>query len=86
MKKVIVLLVVLLGAFATFTFAQHTTNKSSQNIAGTAKTKYTCPMHPEIISTKPGKCPKCGMTLVKQKIKNKQKKVMKQGTYIKPKD
>lgn len=22
--------------------------------------KYTCPMHPEIVSGKPGKCPKCG--------------------------
>jgi hypothetical protein len=27
-------------------------------------TTYTCPMHPEISSPKPGKCPKCGMTLV----------------------
>jgi rubrerythrin len=25
---------------------------------------YTCPMHPEVISDHPGKCPKCGMTLV----------------------
>jgi len=25
---------------------------------------YTCPMHPEVISDKPGKCPKCGMDLV----------------------
>jgi transcription initiation factor IIE alpha subunit len=31
------------------------------------KEKYTCPMHPEVISDKPGKCPKCGMTLVKVK-------------------
>lgn len=28
------------------------------------KTQYTCSMHPEIISDKPGKCPKCGMELV----------------------
>ena len=27
---------------------------------------YTCPMHPEVQSDKPGKCPKCGMTLVKK--------------------
>ena len=26
-------------------------------------TKYTCPMHPEIISDKPGACPLCGMAL-----------------------
>jgi hypothetical protein len=27
---------------------------------------YTCRMHPEVISDKPGKCPKCGMELVKK--------------------
>ena len=26
---------------------------------------YTCPMHPEVRSSKPGTCPKCGMALVK---------------------
>jgi FtsP/CotA-like multicopper oxidase with cupredoxin domain len=25
---------------------------------------YTCPMHPEVISDQPGKCPKCGMKLL----------------------
>ena len=25
---------------------------------------YTCTMHPEVVSDKPGKCPKCGMKLV----------------------
>jgi hypothetical protein len=28
-------------------------------------TAYVCPMHPEVISGKPGKCPKCYMTLIK---------------------
>ena len=32
---------------------------------------YTCPMHPKIIRSKPGNCPICGMTLVKQKVKLK---------------
>jgi len=27
---------------------------------------YTCPMHPEVQSDKPGKCPKCGMNLEKK--------------------
>ena len=31
-----------------------------------AKAQYTCTMHPEVLSDKPGKCPKCGMTLVKK--------------------
>jgi Cu+-exporting ATPase len=26
-------------------------------------TKYVCPMHPEVVSDRPGPCPKCGMAL-----------------------
>lgn len=29
----------------------------------TVKPLYVCPMHPEVTSSKPGKCPKCGMNL-----------------------
>lgn len=25
---------------------------------------YTCPMHPDVTSPEPGRCPKCGMNLV----------------------
>jgi Cu2+-exporting ATPase len=32
--------------------------------------QYTCPMHPEVIEDKPGKCPKCGMDLVPVDKKN----------------
>ena len=28
------------------------------------KQQYSCPMHPEVTSDKPGTCSKCGMTLV----------------------
>lgn len=34
---------------------------------------YTCVMHPDIHSGKPGNCPKCGMKLVKEKQKPMQK-------------
>jgi len=30
------------------------------------KVRYTCPMHPEVVSTKRGTCPKCRMRLVPQ--------------------
>jgi hypothetical protein len=34
----------------------------NQEVAGAT---YTCPMHPEVTSAEPGKCPKCGMNLEK---------------------
>ncbi|MEJ5962967.1 multicopper oxidase domain-containing protein [Pedobacter immunditicola] len=40
----------------------------------TQKVIYTCVMHPEVKMDKPGKCPKCGMTLVVQKKKSVQPK------------
>jgi len=40
-------------------------HKNSQQTAAaqTNAANYTCPMHPEVVSDRPGKCPKCGMTL-----------------------
>src|SRR3990170_4778072 len=34
---------------------------------------YTCPMHPEVMSNKPGSCSKCGMELIQ--IKDKRSKI-----------
>ena len=42
-----------------------------------AKIKYTCTMHPDIISDKPGNCPKCGMELIKEPSNEKSKEEMK---------
>ena len=33
--------------------------------------KYTCPMHPDVITDHPGNCPKCGMKLVPIKEKKR---------------
>lgn len=40
---------------------------------------YTCPMHPEIISDKPGSCPKCHMALVLKTAKPKIHQVEDKG-------
>lgn len=40
---------------------------TSQNVS--SGSYYTCPMHPEIKSDKPGDCPKCGMKLEKTESK-----------------
>lgn len=34
------------------------------------QTKYTCPMHPDVIRDQPGKCPICGMDLVPMSSSN----------------
>ena len=48
-----------------------TAEKNVSNLVGQTQPAaqgeiYACPMHPEVTSDKPGKCPKCGMTLVKK--------------------
>ena len=35
------------------------------------KNMYTCPMHADVKSNKPGECPKCGMKLMKKKMEMK---------------
>ena len=37
---------------------------SSTDLPTTAPTMFTCPMHPEIVQSSLGRCPKCGMRLV----------------------
>ena len=41
------------------------TAKATQRVPRSkrALTRYACPMHPEVTSRRPGKCPKCGMAL-----------------------
>jgi hypothetical protein len=58
----------ILLVMTSATFAQNakdTLPKGKTTMA--TKIVYTCPMHPEVTSDKPGKCPKCGMDLVKKK-------------------
>ncbi|HKP64189.1 MAG TPA: heavy metal-binding domain-containing protein [Polyangiales bacterium] len=40
------------------------TSSRSGSVAETAGHKFTCPMHPEVITEHAGRCPKCNMELV----------------------
>ncbi|KAB7884293.1 heavy metal translocating P-type ATPase [Poseidonibacter ostreae] len=48
----------------------HHLNENKTHVEADKDTKYTCPMHPEIITNKPGDCPKCGMALEPMGIEN----------------
>ncbi len=78
MKKLLILLVVLTAATATFAQKAKDTLPKSKTATAT-KVVYTCSMDPDVTSDKPGKCPKCGMDLVKKKsmVKNSAMKGMK---------
>ncbi|MCE5300286.1 MAG: hypothetical protein LLG37_05365 [Spirochaetia bacterium] len=70
MKKVTVFLaaVVVLGTVVVAGCSNSKpAAKSEAPAAAQQSVQYTCPMHPEVISDKPGKCPKCGMDLVVKK-------------------
>ena len=83
MKKLLFITSILLSFALVITACSG--NSSNAKTEQLAKDEtYTCTMHNEVMSEKPGKCPKCGMTLVKQKMTDEQMKMMKEGTYTKP--
>ncbi|MDQ2771723.1 MAG: hypothetical protein M3Y54_14630 [Bacteroidota bacterium] len=56
----------------TTTTTPATTSPMAADSTSTVKpdamaTTYTCSMHPEVVSDKPGQCPKCGMDLIVKK-------------------
>ena len=61
---------------STMVFAQDTTKLVKKEMMKTNMEMqkdtvyYTCTMHPEVRLDKPGKCPRCGMELVKKTIKS----------------
>lgn len=45
--------------------------------------KYSCPMHPDEVSNKPGQCSRCGMNLTKSKKKKRKLIVYSSGEALK---
>lgn len=57
----------MMFCFQQAIYAEHP--EHSYSVFASMQSVYTCPMHPEVKSGKPGNCPKCGMKLVLQKTK-----------------
>jgi membrane fusion protein, copper/silver efflux system len=66
-KMIVIGLMVVLAAAVMLTACEKKAAVKTEAPAASGQAVvYTCPMHPEVISDKPGKCPKCGMDLVKK--------------------
>jgi predicted RNA-binding Zn-ribbon protein involved in translation (DUF1610 family) len=63
MKK---LIIIASSMFLFMGLAVAQTGVNNQKEATNTGITYTCSMHPEISSDKPGTCPKCGMDLIQK--------------------
>ena len=84
MKRLFFLLPLTISIAFVFTACNNSNNTKTEQLA--ADETYTCAMHNDVMSDHPGKCPKCGMNLAKQKMTEEQKKMKASGNYVKPKD
>ena len=75
MKKMIILALTLVVA-STGIFAQEKAGKKDTTQHVTLYS-YACPMHPNFISEKSGKCPKCGMDMALSAKEQMKREVMK---------
>src|SRR6476659_5402975 len=65
LKPISILIASALALSVTHTvIAQHSRHEHEIEQEQEEKQKYTCPMHPDVITDHSGNCPKCGMKLV----------------------
>ena len=72
MKTHKILLMAVLTIISTSLFAQDT-SMHNMKMHKMDRMKYSCPMHAEVTSNKPGKCSTCGMDMTKMKEHNMEK-------------
>ncbi|WP_312334831.1 efflux RND transporter periplasmic adaptor subunit [Sphingobacterium sp.] len=82
MKYIVCFLMIILTLYSCNNNADKNGHSDSSHAVESSLT-YTCPMHPEVISDKPGKCPKCGMEL-EQKAHTHEAEIMELNALIKP--
>src|SRR5690349_866353 len=63
---ILLLLTFASAAVALYLAAPERVQQARQ--VGHAAARYICPMHPNVVSNKPGDCPECGMRLVVQAV------------------
>ena len=56
-------LILAIAAIATFALLSSAPAQDATPSATVPAAQYACPMHRDVKSDKPGKCPKCGMEL-----------------------
>ena len=72
MKKTLIYSIILIAGMAFAAASVYAQEPEADKPATEKKeVKYTCSMHPEVVQSEPGKCPKCGMDLVEKKCEKK---------------
>jgi Cu(I)/Ag(I) efflux system membrane fusion protein len=85
-KKMRSISVALAVLFVAFTFISACNYQKHGVIAQAAKTEslYTCPMHPQILESRLGFCPVCGMALVKRSGQASESATISLNTVLQP--
>ena len=79
MKTILILFVASLATYAGCAQKANANLKSPESNM-TIQSAYRCPMHPEVVSNKPGKCSRCNMDLTLSTKEQMKKAVIKDYT------